>query len=141
MDFTFAYPRTRVIGLEGIGLYGDFALRAEGAYFLTGDGEGNDPLVRNPYFQYVAQLDWNAPERTMVILQYLGMAPTLLDDRDEEDTEEVLPVGMGALFCGFARSAVMAVVKKDIGDAPHQVEARALYDIDKDGYMAGAIQY
>jgi hypothetical protein len=137
MDFTFAYPRTRVIGLEGIGLYGDFALRAEGAYFLTEDREGDELFVRNPYFQYVAQVDWNAPARTMCILQYLGMASTLLDDDTEKETEDALPVGMGALFCGFAKSAVMAVVKKDIGDAPHQAEVRVLYDIDKEGYMTG----
>jgi hypothetical protein len=133
----WAFHRTQVIGLEFIGLYRDFALRTEGAYFLTKDREGDDYFVRNPYAQYVAQLDWNAPGQTVAILQYMGMKSFKIDSTKEEDREENLPVGMGALFCGFAKSAVMGVVKKDIGDAPHRAEIRALYDIDKKGYMTG----
>jgi hypothetical protein len=133
----WTYYRTQVMGLELIGLYSDFALRTEGAYFLTEDREGEEPFIRNPYFQYVAQLDWNGPEQTMVILQYMGMMSTKIDDDAEKEAEDNLPVGMGAIFCSLARSGIMGVVKKDIGDAPHRLEMRALYDMDKKGYMIG----
>lgn len=133
----WTYYRTKVIGLELIGLYSNFALRTEGAYFLTEDTEGEEPFIRNPYFQYVAQLDWNGPEQTMVILQYMGMKSTKIDDDAEEKAEDNLPVGMGTIFCSLARSGIMGIVKKDIGDAPHRLEMRALYDMDKKGYMIG----
>jgi len=133
----WTYYRTKVIGLELIGLYSNFALRTEGAYFLTEDREGEEPFIRNPYFQYVAQLDWNGPEQTMVILQYMGMRSTKIDDDAEQEAEDNLPVGMGTIFCSLARSGIMGIVKKDIGDAPHRLEMRALYDMDKKGYMIG----
>ncbi|MFC1586316.1 hypothetical protein ACFL5V_12280 [Fibrobacterota bacterium] len=129
------YYRNRVLGMETVGLWRDFALRMEGAYFFTEDLDGDKPFVRNNYVQYVGQVDWNAPGRTMLILQYLGM--TSLGKEDDMDFIDKMPPGMGAVFCGFARSAVMAVAKKDLGDAPHKLEARALYDFDMEGYMLG----
>ncbi|OGJ90969.1 MAG: hypothetical protein A2268_10025 [Candidatus Raymondbacteria bacterium RifOxyA12_full_50_37] len=133
----YTFHRTQVYGLEGVGLYQDWALRLEGAYFRTKDLDGVDPVIRNPYVQYVAQADWNAPARTSLIIQYLGMHSLKVDSTAEEEAENRLPVGMGALFCGFAHSGIMAVARKEIGDAPHTIEARGLYDFDKGGYMAG----
>lgn len=143
------YYQTQVIGGELVTFLGDWAIRAEGAYFLTEDKDGDDPNIRNPYLQYVLQLDRMADNSNLVV-QLLGDYVTKLDGDDilnpftqqvvytEEDNEHNnIPPKMGMPFGAIARNAVLATASRDFADGRYSLQGQALYDMDHQGYMVG----
>jgi len=145
------YYQTQVIGGDVVTFLGDWAIRAEGAFFLTRDDKGKDPYIRNPYLQYVLQLD-RADDRSNVVVQYLGTIITKIDEDDfyihlpdtsifiatEEDNEwDNLPPRMGMPFAAIAQNAFIATVSYDFANGRYSLQANALYDLDHDGYMVG----
>ncbi len=55
------YDRLQVFGLEGAAVLGMFNLRAEAAYYLTGDTSGDDPWVHNNSINWIAGFDVDLP--------------------------------------------------------------------------------
>lgn len=55
------YDRVNVFGLEYAAVLGGFNTRAEAAYYLTEDIEGDDPGVTNNSLQYLAGFDRDLP--------------------------------------------------------------------------------
>jgi hypothetical protein len=55
------YDRVNVFGLEYAGVFRGFNSRAEAAYYLTEDMEGDDPTVTNNSLQYLAGFDRDLP--------------------------------------------------------------------------------
>lgn len=55
------YDRVNVLGIEYAAVLGGFNTRAEAAYYLTGDIEGDDPSVTNNSLQYLAGFDRDLP--------------------------------------------------------------------------------
>jgi len=142
------YYQTQVFGSDLVTFLGDWAIRAEGAYFLTEDKDGTDPFIRNPYLQYVLQLDRMADNSSLVV-QYLGTAITrvdgdsVLDFRtgrwigEKQNERDNIPPKMGMPFAAIAQNAVMATASRDFADGRYSLQANALYELDHKGYMAG----
>ena len=148
------YYRTSVLGADLVSFVGDWAVRAEGAYFLTEDKEGNSSLIRNPYLQYVLQMD-RTDDKSSYMLQYLGTYITRLDgdsvaiplppgspvpfvEYSEEDFErEQLPARMGMPFAVVAQNAIMATASRSFADQRYEIRASTLYDLDNGGWMIG----
>lgn len=64
------HHRIRVFGADAATVLGRYALRAEAAYTLTEDENGNDPFVKNPFFYMVAGGDRTFFEYLNINLQY-----------------------------------------------------------------------
>jgi len=56
-----SYDRLNLFGLEAAAALGGLNFRAEGAYYLTADTKGTDPIVHNNKIQYLAGFDTNIP--------------------------------------------------------------------------------
>ena len=142
------YHPTQVFGGDVVTFLGDWALRAEGAYFLTKDRDGNDPLIRNPYLQYVLQLDRTGDQGTYLV-QYLGTYISKIDDEqvfnpaaggfvsEEENEQDHIPPKMGMPFAAIAQNAVLASASYQFLDGRYEVRGNALYDLDHGGFMVG----
>jgi hypothetical protein len=143
------YYQTRALGADVVTFFGEWALRAEGAFFLTEDSDGIDPLIRNPYLQYVLQVD-RADENSNVVVQYLGTHITKIDDDDilnpitqavlyteEENEKDNIPPKMGMPFGTIAQNAILATASYDFSDGRYTLQGQALYEFDNDGYMVG----
>ena len=112
------------------------------------DRDGNDPLIRNPYLQYVLQLDRTGDHGTYMV-QYLGTYITKIDGDDvldpftrstisEGDNErDNLPPKMGMPFAAIAQNAVLASASFQFLDGRYEVRSNALYDLDHQGFMVG----
>lgn len=143
------YNPVQVLGGDLVTFLGDWAVRAEGAYFLTKDREGTDPFIRNPYLQYVLQLD-RMGENSNLVVQYLGTTIAKIDDDDvlnpltgqvlyteEENEKDNIPPKMGMPFAAIAQNAVLATASRDFADGRYSLQGQALYEFDHDGYMVG----
>ena len=145
-SITLHYLSTQVIGGDLVTFIGGFAVRAEAAYFMTEDDEGILPFIRNPYWQYVLQLDYSGGQATYMA-QYLGTYITKLDGDDiyyplgtitEDDNErDNLPPKLGMPFAAIAQNAVMITASRDFSDGRYSVRGQTLYDLDHGGYMLG----
>lgn len=142
------YHRTQVFGGDLVTFLGDWAVRIEGAYFLTEDRDGTDPFIRNPYLQYVLQLDRMGDLGTYMV-QFLGTVITRIDGNDvtnpftgstvtEGDNErDNLSPKMGMPFAAIAQNAVLASASFQFLDGRYEVRSNALYDLDHQGFMVG----
>ena len=141
------YHRTHVIGADLVTFLADWAIRAEGAYFLTEDNDGTDSMIRNPYLQYTLQLD-RTGDRISLMVQYLGTAITRIDNESvvsmtgEVVTEELnerdkIPPKMGMPFAAIAQNAVLTTASVDFADGRYSLQANALYELDHQGLMLG----
>ncbi len=61
----------QIFGGDFITTFGKWAFKGEGAYTLTQDSEGTDPTIRNPQFQSVLGVDYNATDRLTFNLQWV----------------------------------------------------------------------
>ncbi|MCK4577706.1 MAG: hypothetical protein KAU50_02880, partial [Candidatus Marinimicrobia bacterium] len=143
---SLVYHHTNVFGGDLVTFIGDWAVRAEGAYFLTEDREGNSSLIRNPYLQYVLQLD-RMEDESSYVLQYLGSYITGIDGDDlitplgviseKENEKDNLSARMGMPFAAIARNAIMVSASRSFADHRYEVRANTLYDLDNGGWMIG----
>ncbi|MEE9166870.1 MAG: DUF1302 family protein [Candidatus Neomarinimicrobiota bacterium] len=142
------YLRTQVVGYDLVTFLGGWALRVEGAYFVTEDKDADDPLVRNPYIQYAAQVDYSGTVSTWMA-QYLGTYITGIDESDvvllsptefvseEVNEKDLITPKMGMPFAVITQNAIMANGSLDLIDGRYTVRAQTLYDLDNAGYMLG----
>lgn len=140
------YLKTQVFGADLVTFLGNWAIRAEGAYFITEDKVGRDPEVRNPYLQYVGQVDYQGSAGSWMV-QYLGTFITGLDGDDvstelgfwteEENEKDNLPAKMGMPFAAIAQNAIMATGSIDLAASQYTVRLQVLVDLDNGGLMTG----
>lgn len=142
------YYQTQVLGADVVTFFGEWALRAEGALFLTEDSDGIDPMIRNPYLQYVLQLD-RPDENSNIVVQYMGTYITKIDGDDilipggavlyteEENEKDNIPPKMGMPFGTIAQNAILATASYDFSDGRYTLQGQALYELDNEGYMVG----
>ncbi len=58
VEFQLTYHRRRALGADFATTLGPFGVRGEAAYYFTGDWNGTDPTVDDPYLQYALGLDY-----------------------------------------------------------------------------------
>ncbi len=147
-SITLQYFSTQVLGGDLVTFIGDLTIRSEAAYFMTEDDEGTSPIIRNPYVQYVLQLDYNGDLATYMA-QYLGTYITMIDDEqvfsltagglisEAENEQDQIPPKLGMPFAAIAQNAVMASVSLEFADGRYSLRGQTLYDLDHGGYMVG----
>lgn len=75
--FVPRYERRRSIGLDFATVVGDLGIHGEAAYHITADWEGVDPVVDDPYLQYVLGADYTfdgllAGKALFVLVEWVG---------------------------------------------------------------------
>ncbi len=148
------YNPIQVLGSDFVTFLGDWAIRAEGAYFRTEDTDGKLPYIRNPYLQYVLQVD-RMGENINLVIQYLGTAITKIDDdavtvslppgspmpsiqyTEAEFERDHIPARMGMPFAAIAQNALLATVSCNFADGRFSLQGQTLYEFDHGGYMVG----
>ncbi len=65
------HTRQQVFGADFDYAFGSLVIKGEGAYFLTEDREGTNPLVKNPYLYYVLALEWAGGTNLTLDLQFI----------------------------------------------------------------------
>ena len=144
---SLVYHRTSALGGDLVTFIGDLTVRTEAAYFITEDKKGTSPVIRNPYLQYVLQLEYSGDQVTYMA-QYLGTYITQLDGDDipsftggvvseEENEQDQIPPKLGMPFAAIAQNAVMVTAALDISDGRYSVRGQTLYEFDHGGYMVG----
>ena len=77
------HNRINVVGADAARNFGRYGFRAEAAYFMTRDRDGQDPTVKNPFLFYVAGIDRTFLENLNLNLQFVGR--WVKDFNDPED--------------------------------------------------------
>ncbi|MFC1543351.1 DUF1302 family protein [Candidatus Neomarinimicrobiota bacterium] len=148
------YNPVQILGGDLVTFLGAWAFRAEGAYFITEDNDGNLPYLRNPYLQYVLQLDYAGGDYS-IMLQYLGSYITKIDGdsvtvplpphssvpfvryTEAEFERDHVPARIGMPFAAIAQNAILATASRDFADGRYSLQGQALYEFDHGGYMVG----
>ncbi len=143
------YHRTNVLGADLVYYFGDWGFRGEAAYFMTEDTDGTDDLIRNPYFQYVVEIEGSVSDVTLSA-QYIGTVITKIDDdvmvfdaqtmgliSEEVNETDVIGAKLGMPFAAIAQNALMAVASVKLLDDQYELGGQLLYDLDNNGYMLG----
>lgn len=88
VDIFLTHNRIRVLGADAATAVGRYGLRAEAAYTLTKDGDGRNPLVKNPFFYLVVGAERSFLEDFNVNIQYL--LRVISNFRDPEEVVDPL---------------------------------------------------
>ncbi len=118
------FYRTKMIGADFAGSIASVGIWGEAAYFIT-ENHGSDPLVKNPYLQYVVGSDYTFSYDIVINIQYLQEI-----NETEADEEIASKLGIGI---PLQQAASFRVTKK-FGDAEqHLIELFGIYDIKNEG--------
>lgn len=128
------FHRTKMFGADFAGSIGSVGIWGEGAYFRTEDKYGTDPIIKNPYFQYVIGADYTFGCNIKINVQYIQEIITKLDNDAEEEAEgEIISkLGMGLPL----QQATSFRVEKKFGEGgAHSVELFGIYDVEDRGIL------
>ena len=128
------FHRTKMIGADFAGSIESVDVWGECAYFRTEDTKGTNPLIKNPYIQFVLGGDYTFGYNIETNVQYFQQYITKIDDDAEEESEEnvISKLGIGIPL----QQATSLRVKKKFGEwEVNWVELFGLYDIKHNGIM------
>ncbi len=136
------YDRVNVFGLEYAAVVATINTRAEVAYYLTGDGEGDDPSVTNPSLRYLAGFDRDLPLSNLnVNVQAIGTV-TLHSDAIKENVEEEMTYDFQYDEDGeYTRHIVSAALRDSLANDTIRPEAAVSYGVeDQDVYVNPSVE-
>jgi len=117
--------RTKMIGADFAGSVSSFGLWGEAAYFITENND--DPLIKNPYLQYVIGSDYTFNNGVKINLQYF-------QEINKEKSDEVIVSKLG--FGLPLKQASTFRLEKKFGEIEeHSVEIFGIYDIQDQGLL------
>ncbi len=117
--------RTKMVGADFAGSVSSFGLWTEAAYFIT--EKNDDPLVKNPYLQYVIGADYTFENGIKINLQYFQEV-----NKEKSDEEIISKLGIGIPL----QQAATFRLEKSFGEIEeHSVEVFGIYDIKDNGLM------
>jgi len=126
--------RTKMFGADFATSIASVGFWGEGAYFLTEDNKGSDPLIKNPYIQFIIGADYQFRNNYKVNIQYFQEVQTKINDDSEETIEENLSSKLGiglplkqALTCRFE--------KKFGSSEEYKFELMGIYDLKYNGIL------
>ncbi len=118
--------RTKMIGADFAGSVSSVGIWGEGAYFIT-ENEGSDPLVKNPYLQYVFGADYTFVYDITVNIQYIQEI-----NETEVDESIASKLGVGIPLqqaCSFRLGKSFGEIEE------HGIELFGIYDIKGHGIL------
>jgi hypothetical protein len=120
------FYRTRMVGADFAGSVSSVGVWGEGAYFIPEDSD-SDPLVKNPYLQYILGVDYTFGYEIKVNVQYFQEI-----NETTEDETIVSKLGFGIPL----QQAVSCRVEKSFGYGDtRNVEIFTIYDIKDRGIL------
>ena len=119
------FSRTKMIGADFAGSVSSFGLWGEAAYFITEDN--NDPLIKNPYMQYVIGSDYTFNNGVKINLQYFQEI-----NKEKSDDEIISKLGFGM---PLQQASTFRLEKKFGEIEEHSVEIFGIYDIKDHGLL------
>jgi len=130
MDGTirFVYPRMHAFGLESAAVFGPFNTRAEFAYYLTEDIEGDDPEMPNNSLNYLLGFDVDLPISSLN-LNVQAIGTTILASNKIDDAGPIANP-TPEIAAGFAASSKLSDLSYLVIADP---SARYNYEYNEDG--------
>lgn len=127
--------RTKMIGADFATSIASVGFWGEGAYFITEDNDGNDPLIKNPYIEYVIGADYQFKNNYKLNIQYFQEVVTKAGDDAEKTSEEKMltKLGIGLPL----KQALTCRLEKKFGTAEEfKAELFGIYDLKYNGIYA-----
>ena len=128
------FYRTQMGGGDMAGNLGSIGIWGEAAFFLTEDDQGDDPDVKNPYFQYIIGTDHTFDNGVKIALQYFQELITKIDDDAEETSEEDIISKLGNGM-PLQQAMTLRLEKKFGAGETKDVELFMIYDLKYDGLL------
>lgn len=128
------FNRTQMFGADFAGSIRSVGVWGECAYFRTEDSDGTDPIIKNPYIQFVVGGDYTFGYNIKANVQYFQEYITKIDDDKEQKSEEAIisKLGIGIPL----QQATSVRIQKPFGAGDvHQIELFGFYDIKHEGMM------
>ena len=127
---TIGYDRYQVFGADFITTFNQWAIKGEGAYFLTKDRNGKDIERQNPYLKYVLGLDYLPTNDLTLNVQFIQTILLKFDRNYERTTRLRLGMPLSTMPDKFTQS-LSGRVQYQIGDFT-SVQFISVYNL-KDG--------
>jgi len=128
------FNRTKMLGADFAGSIASVGIWGECAYFQTEDGDGVDPLIKNPYFQYVIGADYTFGYDIKANIQYIQEIITKTDNDTEKKAEErvISKLGIGIPI----QQGITLRIEKKFGEGEaHKIELFGIYDVKNTGIL------
>ena len=117
--------RTKMLGADFAGSISSFGIWGEAAYFIT--EKTDDPLVKNPYLQFVIGADYTFNNGITINLQYF-------QEINKEESDEKIPSKLG-IGIPLQQAATLRLGKSFGAIEQHSVEIFGIYDIKDNGLI------
>ncbi|NQT35669.1 hypothetical protein HQ587_10805 [bacterium] len=130
------FHRVRMLGADFAGSVKSIGIWGEGAYFITRDEDGIDPIIKNPHIQFVVGSDYTFHNGLKVNVQFLQEIITKIADDAERDKEEKITSKLGVGLPLQQALTTRIALPFGSGDA-HSIELFCIYDLKDEGYLAG----
>lgn len=128
------FHRTKMIGADFASGISTVGIWGEGAYFITEDSEGENPMIKNPYIQCVLGIDHTFDWSVKANVQYFQEFITKVDNDAEDDAEEAITSKLG-IGIPLQQSLTTRIQKSFGSGDVHKVEILGIYDIKDEGFM------
>lgn len=128
------FHKVKMLGADFAGSIDSVGIWGECAYFQTEDVDGVDPLIKNPYFQYVIGTDYTFGYSIKANIQYIQEIITKTDNDAEKETEEgiISKLGIGLPI----QQGITLRLERKFGDGEvHKIELFSVYDIQNGGIL------
>lgn len=112
---TISYARQHVFGAAFVTTFEHWAIKGEGAYFLTKDRDGKDIFLQNPYLKYVLGVDFLPNNDWSLNFQFIQSILFKWDENYERSTRQRLGMPLSTLPHRFTQS-FSSRVQYQIGD-------------------------
>lgn len=126
--------RTKMFGADFATSIASVGFWGEGAYFLTEDDKGEDPLAKNPYIQFVLGADYQFKNNFKINVQYFQEIVTKTDNDAEKTSEENMlsKLGIGLPL----KQALTCRLEQKFGQAEEfKAELFGIYDLKDNGAL------
>jgi len=101
---TVGYGRQQVFGAAFVTTFNKWAVKGEGAYFLTQDKKGKDIFLQNPYLKYVLGVDFLPTNDLTLNVQFIQTILLRFDKNYEIQTRRQMGMPLSTVPDEFSQS-------------------------------------
>ena len=130
---TIEYDRYQVFGADFITTFNQWAVKGEGAYYLTKDTDGRDIFLQNPHIKYVLGVDYLPTTDLTLNLQYIEDILLQFDETYEEQTRRQLGMPLSTMPQQHTRS-LSGRVQYQLSDFT-SLQLISVYNLKDDDYF------
>ncbi len=110
-----SYERQQIFGADFVTTFNKFALKGEGAYFLTKDRSGKDIELQNPFIKYVLGIDYLPTNDLTLNIQFIQTILMKFDKNYERAARLRLGMPLSTMPDRFTQS-LSARLQYQLGD-------------------------